>query len=78
MIYDSTQKAYTNRLFLKQGFYNYQYVLKRADRSKPDFIFFEGSYNQTENMYDIIVYFRQIGARYDRIIGYGSSNYFGR
>lgn len=78
MIYDSSQKAYTNKLFLKQGFYNYQYVLKRADNPKPDFIFFEGSYSQTENIYDIVVYFRQIGARYDRIIGYGSSNYFGR
>jgi len=78
MNYDSSQKAYTAKVMLKQGFYNYQYVLQRSEQGKPDFVFFEGTYSQTENNYDIIVYFRQIGARYDRIIGYSAYNYFGK
>lgn len=67
-------KRYETMLKLKQGFYNYSYVL--ADPGmKTDEVFFEGSYCQTENIYDVLVYFRPIGARYDHLIGYSVTDY---
>jgi Domain of unknown function (DUF5103) len=77
MHYDSASTSYQVRVLLKQGFYNYQYVLKQ--NNKPtDFVFFEGSYNQTENVYDFFAYFRPIGSRYDKCVGYAKVGYFGR
>ena len=60
------------RLF-KQGFYNYKYVLKRPDGS-IDEGFFSGNFYETENEYQVLVYYRSPGARYDRLIGVGSAN----
>jgi len=76
MKWDSASTSYQARVLLKQGFYNYEYVLKQ--NNKPaDFVFFEGSYSQTENGYDFLSYFRPIGARYDMCVGYGKTSYFG-
>ena len=68
------KNRYESTLKLKQGFYNYSYVLMKPGM-KPDEVAFEGSYNQTENMYDVLVYFRPIGARYDHLIGYSLIDY---
>ncbi|WP_443089596.1 type IX secretion system plug protein [Zunongwangia sp. HRR-M8] len=62
----------TARLF-KQGFYNYKYVLVNKDGS-IDEGFISGNYDETENEYTVLVYYREIGGRYDRIIGLGSAN----
>ncbi len=63
---------YTKRLF-KQGFYNYKYVLVRADGTiDPGFI--SGNFDETENEYTVIPYYRAPGARYDRVIGRGTNN----
>lgn len=67
-------RRYEASLMLKQGFYNYSYVLARPGLA-PDETQFEGSYCQTQNMYDVLVYFRPIGARYDHVIGYELINY---
>jgi len=64
-------------LLLKQGFYNYQYVVVPPGAS-PDFKALEGSFSQTENYYDFFTYFRPVGSRYDRLVGYSFTNYFGR
>lgn len=53
---------------LKQGIYNYEYVLKTTDGqvvSSP----LEGSFNETENAYTILVYYRLPTDRADRLIG---------
>jgi len=77
MSYDSAATCYKARVLLKQGYYNYQYVLQQ--NGKPaDFTFFEGTYAQTENVYDFLSYFRPIGGRYDMCVGYTKTNYFGR
>lgn len=78
MRYDSAQKCYTARILLKQGYYNYAFAYRKPGAAKLDDVKFEGSYNQTENLYDVIAYFRPIGARYDRVIGYNSLDYFDR
>lgn len=63
---------YTKRLF-KQGFYNYKYVLLRKDGTiDPGFI--SGNFDETENEYVVIPYYRAPGARYDRAIGKGIGN----
>ncbi len=63
---------YATRLF-KQGFYNYKYVLLREDGTlDPGFI--SGNFDETENEYIVIPYYRAPGARYDRAIGKGIGN----
>jgi len=63
--YFADEKIYYKKLFLKQGYYNYQYVLENP---KP-FLSVEGNYNITENLYFIYVYFRDLKYNCDRLIG---------
>ena len=74
MKYDYKQKAYRGCIYLKQGFYNYQYVLVEDGDSEPKAGFFEGNYYRTENDYTILVYHRKFGERYDRLIGIKTLN----
>lgn len=79
MEWDTTAKKYTARPRLKQGYYNYYYAIApTASPGTLDNISLEGTYNQTENKYDILVYFRPIGSRYDQLIGYGNWSYYGK
>ena len=73
MEYDSFSDTYTNQMLLKQGFYNYKYVVVNRDGT-IDYGAISGNYWQTENDYTVLVYFRDLGARYDRIIGMGKAN----
>lgn len=72
--YDYEQKAYQACIYLKQGFYNYQYVLLEDGDFVPKAEPFEGNYYRTENDYTILVYHRKFGARYDRLIGIKTLN----
>jgi hypothetical protein len=74
MVPEANGKKLKGHAKIKQGFYNYSYVLVNPGM-KPDEIIYEGSYMQTENRYDIIVYFRPIGARYDHVVGYKEIDY---
>jgi hypothetical protein len=67
MKYDSVQNAYKARVFLKQGWYDYQYYVK-SPKLPP--YYFEGSFFQTENAYEIFVYYRPFQPRADLLIGY--------
>ncbi len=73
MKYDPKTDTYRNERLFKQGFYNYKYVLVNRDGTIDDGAV-SGNFWQTENDYTVIVYFRDLGARYDRIIGMGSAN----
>lgn len=70
LIYNFENKAYEKTLLLKQGAYNFQYVFKLTKGGKPTSESIEGSYWQTENEYQIFVYYHPIGERYDRLIGF--------
>ncbi|MBQ4822299.1 DUF5103 domain-containing protein [Aquimarina sp. MMG016] len=71
--YDKKSGLYFTKRLFKQGFYNYKYVLVRPDGSiDPGFI--SGNFDETENEYTIIPYYRAPGARYDRAIGKGTGN----
>ncbi len=73
MTYNKLSGLYENAQLFKQGFYNYKYVLLRKDGS-IDEDFFSGNFDKTENEYQVLVYFRDLGSRYDKIIGIGSAN----
>lgn len=77
MRFDSSRNMYRNKVLLKQGFYNYKYVVDKG-RGVMDDVELEGTYNQTENFYEILAYMRPIGARYDHCIGYKRVGYFER
>lgn len=82
MTYDYDLGAYQIALFLKQGFYDYTYVFQRDGAKLVDYTWFEGSYEDTENDYEIFVYHRPpTSMQYDRLVGYtkiNSMNKFGR
>ena len=59
-------------LFLKQGVYNYQYVYVPHGSDVIDATYIEGSHFQTNNIYNIYVYFQEEGTFYDRLIGFQS------
>ncbi len=60
-------------LLMKQGFYNYKYVVERSDGTvEPNLV--SGNFHFTENNYLILVYYRNFGDMYDSIIGIGSTN----
>jgi hypothetical protein len=67
MHYDADRKQYTARIFLKQGWYDYQYLVK--SKTLPTY-YFEGSHFETENYYEIFVYNKPYQPRADVLIGY--------
>jgi hypothetical protein len=70
MEYDEMTKTYHARLFMKQGYYSYQYLMKMEDgsiRLLPS----EGNFYQTQNKYNVLVYYRAQSDRTDRLVGYG-------
>ena len=69
MAYDDTNKLYYTSFKLKQGFYNYKYVVVNRDGSLDEGRI-GGNFWQTENNYKVLVYYRDLGARYDRIVGF--------
>lgn len=69
LVFDPKTQRYSTSLLLKQGWYDYQFGVELAPGefdSEP----FEGSHFQTENEYEVLVYFRALGSRYDQLVGY--------
>jgi hypothetical protein len=63
---------YEATLILKQGWYDYQYAYKNEEGWNP--VPIEGSFFETENEYEVLVYYRDMGSRYDELIGYSNLN----
>ena len=80
MVYNERINAYVGKVPLKQGYYNYQYVYidPSAAAPTPDIKESEGHWHETENNYNILLYYRPFGARYDQVIGYLKINSLGR
>ena len=73
MNYNDRKGTYEISLLLKQGFYNYKYVV--VDKyGNLDEGFISGNFDETENNFKVIAYYRDLGARYDRLIGMGEAN----
>lgn len=72
--YDDTRNRYYLNILLKQGVYDYQYVWVPNTTNRPDFSALEGSYFETENNYQLLVYYRPAGARWQELIGFKTIN----
>ena len=73
MQFNEDSGYYEARLMIKQGFYNYTYVLVNKEGQINNHEI-EGSFFQTENDYTVIVYYRKFGERYDQVIGLGTAS----
>jgi len=63
--------VYTHRHLLKQGYYNYQYVVREtgaADAEPGALADLEGSHFQTDNLYTLVVHYADWEG-YDRVVG---------
>ncbi|MEH1007154.1 MULTISPECIES: DUF5103 domain-containing protein [unclassified Winogradskyella] len=74
MLYNSESKRYEATLLLKQGFYNYKYVAVDKETGELDEGAISGNFWETENNYKVLVYYKDLGARYDRLIGFGEAS----
>ncbi len=68
MTYDEKTGMYECGVFLKQGYYNYQFRQFVDGVGRTDLT--EGDFYQTKNEYLILVYHRPQGARFDALVGY--------
>ncbi len=68
MKYNKNIGAYEGTLYLKQGYYNYEYVLLKNNESVGDETFMEGNHYDTENDYTIYVYHQEQGTTFDKLI----------
>lgn len=73
MEYNPEKGRYETVMRLKQGFYNYKYVAIDKTSGALDEGAISGNFWQTENNYKVLVYYRDLGARYDRLIGFGEA-----
>jgi len=73
MSYNFQKEIYEVSIMLKQGFYNYKYVVVDEKNDLQEG-FISGNFDETENNYVVVVYYRDLGSRYDKLIGIGSAN----
>ncbi len=69
MIWNETAQIYEAQVWLKQGYYSYQYLLQRSDGTMVP-VPSEGNFYQTKNSYQALVYYRPNGSRTDRLVAY--------
>jgi hypothetical protein len=74
MDFNTEKNIYEKSLMIKQGFTNYQYVITDNNGKIDDANAVDGNFWQTENNYFVLVYYRENGQRYDRIIGKGTAS----
>ncbi|MBX3253757.1 MAG: DUF5103 domain-containing protein [Chitinophagaceae bacterium] len=70
MTWNEDQQVYQTTLLLKQGYYDYAYALedKQGGRIKYVTDETEGNIWETENEYMVLVYYRELGGRYDQLL----------
>lgn len=69
MQYREDTGCYETSVLLKQGYYDFRYITQDGSTEET-----MGNFWQTENEYQAFIYYREIGGRYDRIIGYTCVN----
>lgn len=69
MNYDFEEKCYKKGLLLKQGYYDYMYVIKDRETGITTLEPINGSFWETNNNYTIYVYMRDPTLNYDMLIG---------
>ncbi len=74
LTFDPDKKKYVLDKDLKQGMINFYYLIKNKKDGKINIEKIEGNHFETENDYDIILYYRDIRQENDRILGVYSFN----
>lgn len=69
--FDPATGAYSTEILLKQGYYDYCYALRdnRNPRAPFETELTESNSWETENQYTVLVYYRELGGRYDQLLG---------
>ena len=65
MIYDGASKLYRAHILQKQGYYSYEFVTADG-KTAPS----EGNFYQTENRYQVLVYYKETGGRSWQLVGF--------
>lgn len=68
MTYNYQLHGYEASMYLKQGYYNYEYVFLKDNVKAADDMFVEGMHYETENDYFILIYFRHQGTYVDQLV----------
>jgi hypothetical protein len=68
MVYNQSKGQYECNMFLKQGWYNYEYIFMKTGEKSAQPSEMEGSHYETENDYMVLVYYRNPRDRYDRLV----------
>ncbi|MBM6992801.1 MAG: DUF5103 domain-containing protein [Prevotella sp.] len=71
MQWNEEKQEYEAAVWLKQGYYSYQYLMMQSDGTMVP-VPSEGNFYQTENSYQALIYFRGNGDRTDRLVAYGT------
>lgn len=74
LTYNTRSRRYELPYLLKQGFYNYKYVLVNEDGTIDNKNAIGGNYWETENEYQILAYYRRPGGRFDELLGVGNTS----
>src|SRR5579872_4091711 len=74
LYYDPADQRFHIQLFLKQGVYDYEYVWVPKGSNKTDNAAFAGSHYETENEYQLMVYYHPAGARWTELVGFRGLN----
>lgn len=72
MRYNIEKGIYQNNSLIKQGFVNYKFITHT--NNDVDHSLIDGNFYQTENEYTVLVYYKNLGDRYDKIIGISSAS----
>ncbi|MCO5240502.1 MAG: DUF5103 domain-containing protein [Chitinophagaceae bacterium] len=70
MSWNPRENVYETTLQLKQGYYDYAYGLRDDKSNLPKFVTdeTEGNIWEAENQYTLLVYYRELGGRYDQLM----------
>ena len=72
--FDSKKGTFEKAILIKQGFTNYKFTIADNKGIIDEEKAIDGNFYQTENNYDALIYYRENGQRYDRVIGRGIAN----
>ena len=67
MKWNKATSAYETSIVLKQGWYDYTYYVESPTLPAT---YFEGSHYQTENFYDVLIYYKNLTPMADLLVGY--------
>ncbi|RZL48054.1 MAG: DUF5103 domain-containing protein [Pedobacter sp.] len=71
MNFEPSRRRFYQNIKLKQGLYDYKYIWIDENGKYNDTIF-EGSFFETENTYQVLVYYKRPGGRWDELVGFSN------